>query len=1668
MRNLYPITKCIFLLLLILLSVQKIIAQNPEANTIIGIESAIKNKHLNMQFSDYKLYQIDINEIRELLSYDNYIEIGIQLGNIRFAELMERRVFIDSNTNIKLIGEYGLVDYEQVNFQKLQRTYRGFENGKNRMSVNTDFFNLSFEFEDSYYHLEQLKTYQKDANADLFILYTDKDVNNQHGFQCVTQFNDYIKTDDKASQKNSDVDNCIEIEISLAIDYAMYQDFGENQDNVLNHLFSLLNGVEGLYHQFNAEFKVIQTATETANYQTWGNTIDGSTMLNNIGNWGEQNFTEIFDVVTLWTGIDLYGYSNGDYVDIAGIANFEGVCNSLRYNIVENFSSNTSSLRVAWAHEIGHNLNAPHDSGSGYVMTASVYPSATGFSSQSVDIINNYINSSSGWCIEECTGGGDEDIFITNASLSSTNVSCGSEITMSCTQNYSGNQLDTNLPTFDLDYYLSTNTTLGNSDILIGSDGSGLGSDDPSNNESDSGIIPADTPAGTYYILFVSDADNELSETNENNNIEYIQIQVSCGGGNEDIFLTNISVSSTNVSCGSNITMSCTQNYSGNQPDSNLPSFDLDYYLSTNTTFGNSDVLLAGDSSGLGSDDTSNNETATAAIPADTPSGTYYILFVADADDELSETNENNNVEYIQIQVTCGGNDDIFLTNVSVSPTNAACGTEVTMSCTQNYSGNQLDTNLPTFDLDYYLSTNTILDNSDILLADDGSGLGSDDPSNDENATVLIPSNISSGTYYILFVADAEDELSETNENNNIEYIQIQIECNEEEDIFLTNPSVSNTNPNCGDDIILSCTQNYSGNQPDANLPSFNLAYYLSTNIILDNADIFLTYDVSGIGSDDTSEDETGTGTIPADTPPGTYYILFVADADDELSESNENNNIEYIQIQVSCAPTTYTVSVAASPTNGGTVAGGGMYTAGSNATVTASANSNWTFTNWTQNGAVITNAPSYTFEVTSNRSLVANFAYTSPPPSACRQSDSLALVALYQSTNGTNWGITWQLAQAISTWHGITLNAEGCVTHINLNQNNLVGTIPPEIGNLSALIRLNMHSNQLSGSIPATIGNLSELRQIWLFSNQLSGQLPPEIGNLSNLTHLGIGGNQLTGTIPASYGNLSNLGFFTVKNNQLSGCFDENLLNICGVANDGQINTGNNFSTTWSTFCATGDGGCMPPPPPPSTCRYMDSLVLIQLYQSTNGVNWNTVWNTAMPIHMWHGITLNADGCVEEINLPNNNLTGIIPPAIGELAALTRLNMHTNNLSGSIPSTIGNLSELRQIWLFKNQLSGELPPEIGNLNKLTHFGVGANELTGTISGTYGNLSSLGFFTIPHNNLSGCFDENLLNICDAAGNANINSGNNFDALWSDFCANGTGSCSPPPPPTNCSTDSLIMVDLYYATNGPNWTTTWNLSDPMSMWHGVTLNVDGCVLEINLPNNNLVGTLPASIGGFSALTRFNLHSNQLSGSIPTSIGNVTTLEQIWLFSNQMTGTLPPEIGNLSNLTHLGIGGNQFTGSIPASYGNLSSLGFLALKNNNLSGCYDANLANICHAGTDSRVSSGNNFAASWSSFCASATGCCNCRLDMSGYEFGDDSLDGNTITLYPNPVKNTLHIAYSDDQQIQELILFDMNGKTVRTFEYPANQVDVSGMPQGIYVVKVAIESGVVYRKIVIE
>ena len=151
------------------------------------------------------------------------------------------------------------------------------------------------------------------------------------------------------------------------------------------------------------------------------------------------------------------------------------------------------------------------------------------------------------------------------------------------------------------------------------------------------------------------------------------------------------------------------------------------------------------------------------------------------------------------------------------------------------------------------------------------------------------------------------------------------------------------------------------------------------------------------------------------------------------------------------------------------------------------------------------------------------------------------ALIDFYNATNGENWNNTWELNQPVSEWQGVTLEHDK-VTGITLLFNNVKGTIPASIENLTNLETLELSFNKISGQLPATIGNLKNLKVLAFNGNNLTGTIPTNIGNLTQLQQLHLSSNKLTGTIPTTINNLKTLEVFNVFDNQLSGVLPTDL----------------------------------------------------------------------------------------------------------------------------------------------------------------------------------------------------------------------------------------------------------------------------------------------------------------------------------------------------------------------------------------------------------------------------------------------------------------------------------------------------------------------------------------------
>ena len=153
-----------------------------------------------------------------------------------------------------------------------------------------------------------------------------------------------------------------------------------------------------------------------------------------------------------------------------------------------------------------------------------------------------------------------------------------------------------------------------------------------------------------------------------------------------------------------------------------------------------------------------------------------------------------------------------------------------------------------------------------------------------------------------------------------------------------------------------------------------------------------------------------------------------------------------------------------------------------------------------------------------------------------------------------------------------------------------------------------------------------------------------------------------------------------------------------------------------------------------------------------------------------------------------------------------------------------------------------------------------------------------------------------------------------------------------------SDERKILVDLYNATNGPQWKdhTNWCSDKPLSEWYGIQLDSEGYVSSINLPGNNLSGTIPESIGALSRMYWIQLAGNQLTGEIPATFCNLTQLMYVFLGGNQLSGTIPEHIGNLTQLARIDLSYNKLTGGIPESITQLTRLEGLTLAANQLTG------------------------------------------------------------------------------------------------------------------------------------
>lgn len=298
------------------------------------------------------------------------------------------------------------------------------------------------------------------------------------------------------------------------------------------------------------------------------------------------------------------------------------------------------------------------------------------------------------------------------------------------------------------------------------------------------------------------------------------------------------------------------------------------------------------------------------------------------------------------------------------------------------------------------------------------------------------------------------------------------------------------------------------------------------------------------------------------------------------------------------------------------------------------------------------------------------------------------ALAVFYYATNAQATPYTekpkpwvsahlWLSTTHVCEWKGIVCNDQDHVESIDLERNNLSGSLPAELviigstlqtldltsnliymeddmfdvfENLTELRTLLMDDNFLlyDNGLPPQFKKLERLQKIRLSYNLFSGQLEKEhkvLASMAQLTHLELESNFLSGSLPSVIGNMTNLVYIYLRRNDL------------------------NFNLDFLK------GG-----------KLKDLFAL------------------------W---------------LDSNAITGTIPTEIGLLTELASISMTNGTLSGPIPTEMGNLVNLRRLWLYNNQLTGTIPAVLNQLTDLEVLELHFNKIGGAMpQGICANIDS--------------------------------------------------------------------------------------------------------------------------------------------------------------------------------------------------------------------------------------------------------------------------------------------------------------------------------------------------------
>jgi len=402
--------------------------------------------------------------------------------------------------------------------------------------------------------------------------------------------------------------------------------------------------------------------------------------------------------------------------------------------------------------------------------------------------------------------------------------------------------------------------------------------------------LPWEGHSGINYLLFVTDGNDEESESDETNNVLAMPIEIS--PRDVDVTITAASAPAT-LTLSEPFTLSWTV---ARQGEASTQEYWADWaVLSTDTVMEESDVELAwlGGEWGLPSGGSYTRDEE-VSLPGGLPTGPAYILIMTDVDYRVPELDEGNNLYTIPVTVAVP-DVDLQVTDAT-APASAELGTGVSVSWTVLNAGTE-DALGDWYD-SVYVSADAQLDAGDEergSYSQDGRSPLAAGASYTQNATVYPTAGGPRGSVYLLFVTDRSSYVpnaqGETDETNNVLVVPIT----------LTPPAVDLRIDSANVPAELVPGQRLSVSWTGRNYGTvattrtyWHDGVYLSQDDQWDTGDEYLcsTARNGAVAVGGTYSLSYSSLYLPQDLSPGPWYVLFVADYGNSQAELDEDNNV--------------------------------------------------------------------------------------------------------------------------------------------------------------------------------------------------------------------------------------------------------------------------------------------------------------------------------------------------------------------------------------------------------------------------------------------------------------------------------------------------------------------------------------------------------------------------------------------------------------------------------------------------------------------------------------------------------------------------------------------------------------------------------------------------------